>query len=162
MDHHQNKKLLCLKSIFFVYISLFFVFGLVQPLFIKRSLFLKNKRYNNHFQSPDDWAASSLGGTKTYKLTIPKTTITRLMRYWPTPVPFFFLQKVDKMKNNAIQINNLFLRNIPALHKSKEMKEAPSGSSWRLSFLGSKYATALEFFPVDMLLFVWWAKMKRL
>jgi hypothetical protein len=59
---------------------------------------------------------------------MPNTTITKLMRYCPTPVPFLFLQKVDSMKNNAIQIINLFRMNMPALQRRSEMKEAPSGS----------------------------------
>lgn len=84
-------------------------------------------------------------GTKTYKLTIPKTTMTKLIKYWLIPVPFFFLQKVERMKKRAIQTRSLFLMNIPALQSKSEMNEAPSGYSWRLSFLGSNNVTALGF-----------------
>jgi hypothetical protein len=56
------------------------------------------------------------------------------------------------MKKRATQINTLFLRNMPALQSNSEMKEAPSGSSWRLSFLGSNNVTALAFLLVPYLL----------
>lgn len=108
------------------------------------------------FQGPDvdAWEAAiwAYGGTNTYKLTIPNTTITRLIRYWLIPVPFFFLQKVDKIKKRATQINNLFLMNIPAEQRSKEINEAPSGYYWRLSFLGSKYTTEFWFLLESWLL----------
>ncbi len=74
--------------------------------------------------------------------------IMALMKYWLIPVPLFFLQKVDRIKNNATQIKSLFLINIPPLQSNSEIKLAPSGSYWRLSFFGSKKTTLFAFLLV--------------
>ena len=64
--------------------------------------------------------------------------ITALTRYWVEGLLYFFLHIVDIMKKIDNQIMNLFLMNMPAEQKSKEMKLAPSGSSCRFSRLGLK------------------------
>ena len=71
-------------------------------------------------------------------LTSPKIIITALTRYWVEGLLYFFLHIVEIMKKIDSQIMNLFLINMPAEHKSKETKLAPSGSSWRLSLFGLK------------------------
>lgn len=127
--------------------SFYFTFALSASCKIDTNKFKKNSNnqmFNEiNYHAPGGAFGST--GTNTYKLTIPNTTMTKLIKYWLIPVPFFFLQKVERMKNKAIQTRSLFLMNIPALQSKREMNEAPSGYSWRLSFLGSNNVTALGF-----------------
>ena len=69
--------------------------------------------------------------------TMPKIIMTRLMRYWAMELPFLRRQKVEMMKNTASQITNLLRMNMPAEHRSSDMKLAPSASYWLASLAGS-------------------------
>ena len=120
-----------------------FDFSIIKLKIQNKNKVIKSLTYLLFFHAGGDAMGSA--GTKIYKLTIPKTTITKLIKYWLIPVPFFFLQKVERIKKRATQIRSLFLINIPALQRSNEINEAPSGYSWRLSFLGSNKVTPLGF-----------------
>lgn len=52
--------------------------------------------------------------------------MTRLMRYWTMDVPFFLLQKVERMKKMEAQMTSLLRMNIPTEQSISEMKLVPS------------------------------------
>lgn len=53
-----------------------------------------------------------------------------LIKYWESELLYFLRQRVEMMKKTASQMNNLLRVNIPNEQSKREMKLAPSASSW--------------------------------